>query len=113
MPPSSSSFDSVRGGSSVATTAESVRNGSHSIIEATASLTRASAMSNDQSIVFDATTVARRGKGVLRFGSEWARRALVLAVFPGLVYITYIIERETVVDQFQSNRPAISFRVQR
>lgn len=50
MPPSSSSFESVRGGSSVAMTAESVRNGSHSIIEATASLTRAKVMSNDQSI---------------------------------------------------------------
>jgi hypothetical protein len=71
VPPSSSSFDSVRGGSSVAMTAESVRNGSHSIIEATASLTRASVMSSDQSIALS-MLLPRRGeeKAFPDFGSE-------------------------------------------
>lgn len=43
-------------------TAESVRNGSHSIIEATTSLMSESVISN-QSIDFDATTGAGLGKG--------------------------------------------------
>jgi hypothetical protein len=54
--------ESGRGGSSTATTAESTRNGSHSIIEAAASLTSASVMSIGQSIASDATTGARGRK---------------------------------------------------
>jgi hypothetical protein len=64
-------------------TAESVRNGSHSIIEATASLTRASVISSDQSIALS-MLLPRRGeeKAFPDFGPECPRGGLVLAVFP-------------------------------
>jgi len=94
-------------------TAESVRNGSHSIIEATASLMSANVMSNDQSIAFDATTaewtLAKGVCGQLAGRAKGAWRGTSFA----LVYITYIIERVKVVGQFESSSPAISFRLQR
>ena len=92
VPPSSSSFESVRGGSSVAITAESVRKGSHSIIEATAILMTASVMSSDQSIALRCYYRAEaRERRVFWAWLGVARKGLVLAIFPELVYITYII----------------------